>query len=207
MSETTPSATSPSTSASAPFSGHIPKLSAARGILFGFVAVLLMVTFGGSIMIGGLALVAHRVGIKGLEQIADFIMTPPTNDKLFTILSKGLGISEDIIRTMTVTTTPMAAFATDLTVSQQSDAFTQEALIFNIDGTNDLCVKPLAWVTSQTCQVTCAAATITCSGASTDGVHIGPHGALPRRWDGTVCACVVSNVGGGIVGQSERAVR
>src|SRR3972149_7531310 len=39
------------------------------------------------------------------------ISVPPTNDKLFTILSKGVGVTEDSVRTTTVGVVPSAAFA------------------------------------------------------------------------------------------------
>lgn len=122
-------------------------------------------------------------------------MVPPTNDKLFTVLAKGLGVTEAQPRTTTVGTTPDAAFATDLTSAQKSDAYTQEILIQNIEASsgNTLCVGYVAWVNGQTCATTCAAASLTCSGAATDGVHIAPQVALPARRDGTNCVCVVGS--------------
>ncbi len=195
-----------------PFSGHIPKAnSVARGVFYGFVAVMTAIAFGGTVMVGGLGLVAHRVGISGLAQIADYVMTPPTNDKLFTILSKGIGVTESILRTNTVGSTPDAAFATDLTAGQQSDAFTQEILIMNRDThtpAQNLCVASIAWSSpgGGTCALKCAAATITCSGAATDGFPIGAGTVFPRQLDGTNCVCLVASAASTLY-TDERVVR
>ena len=140
-------------------------------------------------------------------------MTPPTNDKLFTILSKGFGVSEVARRTTSVGTTPDAAFATDLTTAQQSDAFTQEFLVQNTDThtpAQNLCVGSIAWSSGggATCALKCAAAvaTLTCSGAATDGWQLVPGQAREFREDGTNCVCVVGSAAGTTY-QDERAIR
>lgn len=134
------------------------------------------------------------------------ILTPPTNDKLFTILAKGIGHAEDKVRTDTVSTTPKAAFATDLTTAQRTDAYTQEIVIQNIDVTtpaDNLCIGEVAWSGVTTCTALCAASGLTCSAASTDGVHTT---AWQRRYDGTTCLCVVGSAA--VVNyQSERVLR
>lgn len=142
----------------------------------------------------------HR--LKDIE-----IKVPPTNDKLFTILSKGVGVPEDVIRTSTIGTTPTAAFVTDLTAGQQTDAYTQEVSLFNNDDLDDLCYKVVAWsVAGATGALKCAAQTITCSGASTDGLLLPPGGSVTRRWDGTALVCVVASAATTPY-QSERVLR
>lgn len=145
----------------------------------------------------------------------DVIMTPPTNDKLFSIIFRGLGQTETELLTDAVATgTPEAAFTTDLTTAQQNDSYTQEVLIRNISsdfgGTADvLCVKGIPWATAgATCTLKCAsvAATFTCSGAATDGKHVPAGGELNRTFDGTNCVCVAGNAAATEF-QSERILR
>lgn len=145
---------------------------------------------------------------KEVRALEDEIMVPPTNDKMFSILSQGLGVTEDVYLTSAagVGTTPAAAFTTDLTAAQQSNAFTQEALIQNTHATQNLCVKPIAWSGVTTCTARCAASGYTCSGAATDGWRLVAGQAMEFRWDGTVCACVVGSAAGTTF-QSRRAVR
>lgn len=147
--------------------------------------------------------------VRRLERLID-ISTPPTNDKLFTILSKGVGITEDEYRTDATGAAPEAAFTTDLTTAQQTDAFTQEALISNIDTNTPaqiVCVKPIAWSSpGASCTLKCAASTVTCSGAATDGLHLSPGQMISRRWDGTNCVCVMGSVNPTAY-QTERVVR
>lgn len=140
------------------------------------------------------------------KQIKHEIMVPPTNDKLFTILSKGLGITEWILRTTTVGVTPNAAFAVDLTATQQTDSFTQEILIQDTHATQNLCVKPIAWSGVTTCNALCIASGYTCSVASTDGWRLTAGQAMEFRFDGTNCVCVVGS-GAGTNYQSVRAIR
>ncbi len=143
-----------------------------------------------------------------LHQIA----VPPNNDKLFTILSKGVGVTEWQFRPASVGTTPQSAFVTDLTstpVNQQTDAFTQEFTITNLDGTDSLCWKPLAWASAgATCTAKCAAvvATFTCTGAATDGFKLAPGASISRRFDGTSCMCVTGSAAG-VIHQTERIIR
>ncbi len=136
------------------------------------------------------------------------VMTPPDNSKLFTILSKGVGNTEYAVYTdVTVGTTEEAAFAVDLTTYQQTDAWTQEFTIRNTDpGSDNLCWKPILWASAgANCGAKCAAATITCSGASTDGALLSPGQSVSRRFDGTSCLCVVGSAATNF--QTERIVR
>jgi hypothetical protein len=136
------------------------------------------------------------------------IRTPPNNDKMFQILSRGVTTGEDVIRTDTVSTTPEAAFATDLTTVQQTDAWTQEIVIQNTDTTtpaDKLCFGMLPWATAgATCQLKCAASAFTCSGAATDGVNV--SSTWQRRYDGTSCICVVGSAAT-VNYQTERVLR
>jgi uncharacterized protein (UPF0333 family) len=152
---------------------------------------------------------------KQIDTIKDIgIKTPPTNDQLFTIMSKGLGVSENVIATSEVGVTPAAAFATDLTSSQQTNATTQEVIFQNRDDTTNLCFKPISWSAGggATCALKCAAATITCpaaNGAGTtasDGTVTPPGGAWPRRYDGTSCLCIVGSAANTAY-QTERVIR
>ncbi len=143
---------------------------------------------------------------EDLDAMRDGIMVPPTNDKMFGVLSQGLGVTEDIYKTDDVGTTPEAAFATDLTTNQQSSAYTQECLIQNTHGSQNLCVKPIAWSGVTTCTALCAASGYTCSAAATDGWRLVAGQAMEFRWDGTVCACVVGS-GATTNYQTRRAVR
>lgn len=131
--------------------------------------------------------------LKALQDIQ--ASPPPNNDKLFTILSKGVTLTEDIINVVSTTTTPTALFA-DLTTTQQTESFTQEALVQNLDTTNDMCVKGIAWSTAgATGALKCASVTITCNGSVTDGVHVGAKATFPLRKDGTELLCGVSATG------------
>lgn len=140
-------------------------------------------------------------------------MQPPDNNKLFTVVTKGLGVSENVVATSQVGTTPTAAFATDLTTAQQTDAYTQEIIIANRDDTDVLCFKPIAWASAgANCAAKCAAQTITCpavSGAgttATDGTVTPPGIAWPRRYDGTSCICIVGSAADTAY-QTERVIR
>lgn len=138
------------------------------------------------------------------------ITTAPTNEKLFAINTQGIGVTEwEFKGTDSVGTTPEAAFATDLTTAQQSNAYNQQSTFHNTDGTDNLCVKPIAWASAggATCQLKCAAATITCSNSvSTDGVFLQPGQTIARTWDGTSCLCVVGSAAG-VTYQTERLLR
>ncbi len=145
-----------------------------------------------------------------LVKIAHEIAVPPTNDKLFTITTKGIGITEyEFKGTDSVGTTPEAAFTTDIIAADRTDAWTQQATFHNTDGTDNLCVKPISWASAggATCQLKCAAATITCSnGVSTDGKFLQPGQEVTRDWDGTSCLCVVGSAAG-VTYQTERVLR
>lgn len=153
--------------------------------------------------------------IRELREIgrAVTIMQPPSNDKLFNILSKGLGVSENVVATSEVGVVPTAAFATDLTTAQQTDAFTQEIIIQNRDGTDVLCFKPIPWASAgANCAAKCAAFAITCPAAggagttATDGTVTPPGAAWPRRYDGTSCMCIVGSAANTAY-QTERVIR
>lgn len=139
-------------------------------------------------------------------------MVPPDNDKLFTILSKGVGVTEPVVRTTNVGTTPASAFTTDLVttpLNQQTDAFTQEITIRNTHATQNLCYRPIAWATAGlTCTLKCAGivATLTCTGASTDGILLTPGQLVQRRYDGTSCICLVGSAATTTY-QTERVLR
>lgn len=146
------------------------------------------------------------------------VMQPPSNDKIFSNLGRGIGVTENAVRTGSVGTTPQSAFVTDLTTAQQSDAYTQEIIIRNRDDattpTQNLCFFPLPWATAgATCQLKCAGAvaTNTCpapggAGASTDGSMVPAGSASHRRYDGTSCLCIVASAAGTDY-QTERVVR
>lgn len=159
----------------------------------------------------------HMQTMRSLDVVSETvedieISVPPNNDKLFTILSKGVGVTEYELRVDDVGTTPEAAFATDLTTTpynQQTDAYTQEFTILNTHATQNLCWKPIAWSTAgATCTLKCAGvvATLTCSAATTDGARLTPGQAVTRRLDGTSCVCVVGSAAGTNY-QTERVVR
>jgi coenzyme F420-reducing hydrogenase gamma subunit len=147
---------------------------------------------------------------EALESISDTIQIPPTNDRLFTILSQGVGLSEYQFNPNTATTTPEAAFITDLTSTQRTNATTQEFSIANNDATSTsmICWKGFAWG-GGSCNATCSASGLTCTGGATatDGKRVAPGGELSRRFDGTSCICVVGNIIGGVAYQTERVVR
>lgn len=144
-----------------------------------------------------------------LEALHD-ITVAPTNDKLFAILSQGVGVAEDVVRTTTVGTTPAAAFATDLTAGQQTNATTQEIVIQNTDAhspAQNLCVSPIAWsVAGATCTLKCAGSTLTCSAAATDGWLLPAGSQREFRFDGTSCVCVEGSAASTAY-QSERVIR
>ncbi len=183
---------------------------AARLALIGMITAACLLVGAGA---AALIIVEHqqREVERVLKHLID-IQTPPTNDKLFTILSKGVTFTEDEYRTDAVLATPEAAFATDLTVSQQTNAYTQEALVSNTDLTappaalHYLCVRPFAWQASTTCAATCAASGMTCSAAATDGLRLSPGQMISRRWDGTNCVCVMGSVNPTAY-QTERIIR
>lgn len=151
-----------------------------------------------------------------LQAIKDIeVQSPPTNDKLFSILSRGIGVNEDVIRTGQVGTTPIAAFATDLTSAQATDAYTQEIVITNRDDastpSNNLCFRPIAWALPTTCNTTCSTSGFTCpavggAGASTDGVVTAKGASWNRRYDGTSCICLVASAASTEY-QTERVLR
>lgn len=145
-------------------------------------------------------------------------MQPPSNDKIFSNLGKGMGVTENVVRTGQVGTTAQSAFVTDLTSGQQSDAWTQEIIIRNRDDatgpTQNLCFHPIAWASAgANCNAKCvaAAATMTCpavggAGAATDGSLVPAGSASHRRYDGTSCICIVASAAGTDY-QTERVVR
>lgn len=150
---------------------------------------------------------ATRTVIAGLHKEVQALVAPD-NDKLYTITTKGIGVTEFAVRTDSVTTTEEAAFTTDLTAAQRSDAFTQLVTIANLDAADDLCYLPIAWASAgANCDAKCAASTITCSLAGTDGLHIGPGGIVTREYDGTSCVCVVGEDVAGVPYQTERVIR
>ncbi len=167
---------------------------------------------------------ANRVALEASQATQDaaadmrsaardiWTMVPPDNDKLFTILSKGIGVTEPAIRTTSVGTTPASAFATDLVttpLNQQTDAFTQEITIRNTHGSQNLCYKGIAWASAgANCTTKCAnvVASLTCTGAATDGVILTPGQLVQRRFDGTSCMCVVGSAATTTY-QSERVIR
>lgn len=138
---------------------------------------------------------------------------PPTNDKLFTVTTKSIGIAEyEFKGTDSVTTTPEAAFTTDLTSTQRTDAYTQQATFHNTDTTagNNLCVRPIAWSGVTTCNTLCANSTFTCAntaGSTMDGKWLQPGQEVTRDFDGTNCLCVIGSVVGGVKYQTERVTR
>lgn len=193
-----------------PSTSDLTSLRPARSRRTAKLALVAMVT-AVCLLIGAgaaaLVLVEHqqREVERVLKQLID-IQAPPNNDKLFTILSKGIGVTEWVLRTTNVGTTPAGAFATDLTSVQQSDAYTQEMLIQNTHASQNLCVKPIAWSGVTTCTALCAASGYTCSAASTDGWRLVAGQAQEFRFDGTNCVCVVGS-GATTNYQSVRAVR
>lgn len=135
------------------------------------------------------------------------VRVPPTADKTYTILTRAVGVTEYAINTSSVGTTPTAAFATDLSTTQQTDAFVQQFTVFNTHASQSLCVKPIAWASAgANCAAKCAAQTITCSGAATDGKAISAGAEWPGNFDGTACVCVVGS-GASTTFQSTRVVR
>lgn len=138
-----------------------------------------------------------------LNEKFDDVMVPPTKDRIYDILTRGLAVAEAPWKTDTANATPEAAFATDLTTAQKTDAYVQQIIIRNasadVTPTNGdlLCWATIAWNGVVTCQNTCAAsaAIMTCSGASTDGMHIGPGSEVARRLDGTSCVCIIGTAG------------
>jgi hypothetical protein len=139
------------------------------------------------------------------------LATPPVNDKLFNLIFRGIGQTETSPETDSVGTTPEAAFDTDLIAAQRNDSYTQEVLIRNsssdFGGTARVeCVGDVAWSGVSSCQTLCAASTLTCSGASTDGKIVPAATELNRTYDGTNCICIVaSGASGGY--QAERVIR
>ena len=146
---------------------------------------------------------------KRVDALEVEVATPPTNDKLYTVTTKGVGQTEWEHNPNQVGTTPEAAFSTDLTTTEQTNAFTQMFVISNQDSTDNLCWKPIAWATAgATCTAKCAGATITCTGGgtSTDGSPLQPGQAVSRVLDGTSCVCVVGSAAG-VDYDTERVVR
>lgn len=138
-------------------------------------------------------------------------MTPPTNEKLFNLIFRGIGVTEWEIDTDFVTDTPAAVFATDLPSAQRNDSYTQEVLIRNTSsdfgGTGtELCVAIVAWSGVSTCDALCGVAAFDCAGTVTDGKVIPPGGELPRTFNGTACICAIGDAGGTAY-QAERLVR
>jgi hypothetical protein len=129
---------------------------------------------------------------------------------LFTILSKGIGVTEPAVRTSNVGTTPASAFAADLVttpLNQQTDAFTQEITIRNTHATQNLCYGLLAWtVPGASCTLKCAGSALTCSGAASDGLLLSSGQTVQRRYDGTSCICLVGS-GAATTYQTERVIR
>ncbi len=152
----------------------------------------------------------HGKGIVPLVGPADVdALTAPTNEKLFNLVFRGIGVTESAVETDSASATPEAAFNTDLTSAQRNDSYTQETVIRNKSTDHGgasavLCVGTLAWSGVSTCQSLCAASSLTCSGAATDGKFIPAGTELPRTWDGTNCICVV---GATTLYQVERLIR
>ncbi len=143
-----------------------------------------------------------------IEQRLDEINVPPTKDRIYDIMTRGVGVAEMVWRTDTSTGTPEAAFATDLTATQKSDAYVQQIVLRNTSSDNGgvaatLCWAPIAWVSTTACNALCAASGLTCSGAATDGMHLAGGSEVARRLDGTNCVCVV----GASTYQSQRITR
>ncbi len=205
-----------------PVSG--PSIAFSRRPLVWLVALFVTVAFACvAVVVSGLAVRNAAQEMRSAVQEATMdlrsaardidAMVPPDNDKLFSILSMGIGVSEPVVRTTSIGTTPGAAFATDLTTTpynQRTDAFTQEITIRNLDANTpaqNLCFAPIPWSSAgSTCQLKCAAVTITCTKATTDGIWVAPGQTYQRRYDGTSCICVVGSAATTFY-QSERVVR
>ena len=96
------------------------------------------------------------------------------------------------VHTQAVSTTPVHVFSADLTVTTQRIAgFLQEVRISNRHASNGLCWKPVTFATS--CAATCAASSITCSGAATDGDFIAPGSWISLPITGLECACAIAS--------------
>lgn len=154
---------------------------------------------------------ASRVaGNAELSRTLENIAVPPTREKMYDVLTRGITFTELESRTDAVTTTPEAAFTTDLTTAQKIDAYTQQFTIRNTSSDTGgtavlICWKPVAWSGVQTCNALCAASGVTCSGASTDGFHLTGGMEVARRLDGTNCICVVGQAASSY--QSQRVIR
>lgn len=212
MTPNTPSAASstPTPSASIGRAPLVVALVVALALVGGLVGTAVMATRAAA---NHLAAEMQRANDALIQAVKNIPMQPPSNDKLFNIMSKGLGVSENVVATSEVGVVPTAAFATDLTAAQQTDAFTQEIVIQNRDGTDILCFKPIPWASAgANCAAKCAAFAITCPAAggagttATDGTVTPPGGAWPRRYDGTSCICIVGSAANTAY-QTERVIR
>lgn len=156
------------------------------------VACMAYVVSVAGLLISGVALHTSTTVTTDVE-----VAAPPTSDKMYTILTQAVGVAEFVLRTDSVDTTPEAAFATDLTTAQQSNAYVQQFTVLNTHATQNICVKPIAWTEAgASCTAKCAAQTITCSGAATDGKRVGAGSEWPASFDGTSCVCVVGSAAG-----------
>lgn len=135
------------------------------------------------------------------------VAVPPTQSKMYDILTRGL-TGDPERKTTVVGTTPDDLLDTDLTSSpnQRTDAFTQLLVVSNRDSVKNICVGGVAWSGVTTCAALCAASALTCSGAATDGSLVPPGSQRPFRYDGQSCMCVVGSAAGSPF-QGERVLR
>jgi hypothetical protein len=109
--------------------------------------------------------------------------------------------------TSTASTTPKALFSTDVgSTLKVSTVYTQNIRVANRHASQTACIFDLAWAGVSTCQTLCAAASGTCSGASTDGAPIPAGGSYTESWDGTACLCIVAS-GASTTFTAERVMR
>ena len=170
------------------------------------------VTVRGTVTVVLAALIAVFLGTGATLGALVWVSTPPSSSTMYTVLTRSVTLTEIERRTDSASTTPEAAFTTDLAAatttppaaSKRTDAFVQQIIIRNTSSDlgatgTILCYKEVAWAAAATtCTSICAAAaaTITCTGAATDGRHITPGMEISTREDGTVCGCVVGVLAG-----------
>jgi hypothetical protein len=176
----------------------------------GFETDMVRVTLRGAAAVLLAVVVSVFLGTGATLGALAWVSTPPSSSTMYTVLTRAVTLTEIQRRTDVVGSTPEGAFTTDLTAgtttppvsSQRTDAYVQQIVIRNTStdtgGTAALlCYGEVAWSGVTTCTALCAAAaaTLTCTGATTDSRHIAAGSEFATREDGTVCGCVTGVVG------------
>lgn len=137
------------------------------------------------------------------------VAVPPTQQKMYDMLTQGLTGDPERKTDVTDGLTCVTAIDNEVPVSQRNDAYTQFLVVSNKDTAENICVGTREYTgLLSLCSTRCAqgAGVVTCDGSSTDGSYVFPGQQRSFRYDGSRCVCI-RGAAGGTEFQAERIVR